>query len=49
MADHLSVEERAYNFRTMRHIERVRNLIDEFIIKLMDRAKKHDQSKLELR
>ena len=34
-------------FKTMRHIEAVRNHIDMFIRFLMHRAEKHDQSKLE--
>lgn len=37
----------ATNYHTMRHIERVRNLIGVAIVNLLDRAAKHDQSKLE--
>ena len=37
----------AVNFVTMRHIERVRNLINVFVIELLNRAEAHDQSKLE--
>jgi len=43
----MTLEEQATNFTTMRHIERVRNLINNVIRKLMDRQEKHDQSKLE--
>jgi len=43
----LTVEERAYNFETMRHIERVRNLLNTVIVELLKRAEKHDQSKLD--
>lgn len=42
----LTEEQQAVNFETMRHIELVRNLVDKIIIELMDRARKHDQSKL---
>ncbi len=37
----------ACNFATMRHIERVRNLINLCIRDLMKRGEEHDQSKLE--
>ncbi len=43
----LTLEEQAYNFETMRHIERVRNLLGKLIADLLERAAKHDQSKLE--
>ncbi len=36
----------AVNFETMRHIERVRNILNLVIIELLSRAEKHDQSKL---
>jgi hypothetical protein len=39
-------EIKATNFDTMRHIERVRNLLGEVCVRLLDRAKLHDQSKL---
>jgi Family of unknown function (DUF5662) len=39
--------EKATNYDTMRHIERVRNLIGEFVVQLLNRAELHDQSKLE--
>jgi hypothetical protein len=42
----LTVEQQAVNYETMRHIELVRNLIDRIIVELLERAKKHDQSKL---
>jgi hypothetical protein len=34
-------------FKSMRHIEAVRNHIDVCIVELMDRAQQHDQSKLQ--
>ena len=43
----MNLKEQATNFITMRHIERVRNLLNKCIIHLMDRQEKHDQSKLE--
>ena len=43
----MKIEEQATNFITMRHIERVRNLLNTCIRDLMDRQEKHDQSKLE--
>jgi hypothetical protein len=43
----LSLEEKATNYDTFRHIERVRNLLNVVMRDLMDRAEKHDQSKLE--
>jgi predicted metal-dependent phosphoesterase TrpH len=42
----LTLEQKATNFDTMRHIERVRNLLHIAIKELLDRAEKHDQSKL---
>ncbi len=42
----LTKEQQAVNFETMRHIELVRNLIDRVILELLERARKHDQSKL---
>jgi hypothetical protein len=44
--EHLTLEQQATNFDTMRHIEKVRNLISSVIVELMERAQKHDQSKL---
>jgi hypothetical protein len=43
----LSLEEKACNFDTMRHIERVRNLLNIFVADLLERGEKHDQTKLE--
>lgn len=42
----LSLEERATNFQTMRHIELVRNTLQRFVIELLQRGAAHDQSKL---
>lgn len=43
----LTVDQKACNFETMRHIERVRNLLNLFVRDLLRRAEEHDQSKLE--
>lgn len=43
----MKLEEQATNFVTMRHIERVRNLINNCVKNLLDRGENHDQSKLE--
>ena len=43
----LTLEEQATNFATMRHIERVRNLLTGIVVEILERAKLHDQSKLE--
>lgn len=43
----MKLEEQATNFITMRHIEKVRNYINKVITNLLNRAEKHDQSKLE--
>lgn len=43
----LTQEQKATNYDTFRHIERVRNLINKCIENLMIRGEKHDQSKLE--
>lgn len=42
----LTLEEKATNFETMRHIERVRNLLNVFAQDLLKRGERHDQSKL---
>lgn len=42
----MNIEEESTNFHTMRHIERVRNLINVMVRKLLDRGELHDQSKL---
>lgn len=43
----LSLEEKATNFDTMRHIERVRNLLNLVVSDLLKRGELHDQTKLE--
>lgn len=43
----LSLEEQAANFATMKHIEKVRNLLNTIASDLLDRGEKHDQSKLD--
>lgn len=43
----LSVEEKATNNDTFRHIERVRNLLNDCVLELLHRGELHDQSKLE--
>ena len=43
----LTEPEKATNFDTMRHIERVRNLLNVFVVELLKRGELHDQSKLE--
>lgn len=42
----LTVEERATNYETMRHIEQVRHFLNLFAKALLDRGELHDQSKL---
>ena len=42
----LTLEQQATNYATMRHIERVRNLLDFFATQLLRRGVLHDQSKL---
>lgn len=43
----LSKDEKATNYDTLRHIERVRNLLNICIVELLRRSELHDQSKLE--
>lgn len=43
----LTLEEKATNYDTFRHIERVRNLLNHFIQILLKRGELHDQSKLD--
>ena len=43
----LTIEERATNNDTFRHIERVRNLLNICVMELLRRGELHDQSKLE--
>lgn len=47
MNEKLTLEEQACNYQTMRHIERVRNLINVFIKELLNRQENHDQSKMQ--
>lgn len=42
----MTTDQKATNFDTMRHIERVRNLLNRGITDLLSRGEKHDQSKL---
>lgn len=42
----LTLEQSSTNFTTMRHIERVRNLLNHFTRILLERGECHDQSKL---
>ena len=42
----LTIEEKATNYDTFRHIERVRNLLNLVIKQLMERGELHDQTKL---
>jgi len=42
----LTIEQQATNYATMRHIERVRNLLNLFVQALLSRSELHDQSKL---
>ena len=42
----MDIEQKACNFDTMRHIERVRNLMNLFIKEILSRQELHDQSKL---
>lgn len=46
MSAALTLEEKATNHDTFRHIERVRNLLGEMVVELLNRAALHDQSKL---
>ena len=47
MSKSLSTEEKATNYDTFRHIERVRNLLNSCAVELLNRGEAHDQSKLE--
>ncbi len=42
----MTEQEKATNYDTMRHIERVHKLLNFFIVELLRRAEQHDQSKL---
>jgi len=43
----LKLEEKATNYDTFRHIERLRNLLNKCIIELLKRGELHDQTKLD--
>lgn len=43
----LTLEERATNFETMKHIRLVQKFLHDFVRGLLDRAEKHDLTKLE--
>lgn len=43
----LTLEEQAVNYATMRHIERLRNLLNICVVELLRRGELHDQTKLE--
>ena len=43
----MKINEEATNYHTMRHIERVRNIINICVNELLKRGEMHDQSKLE--
>lgn len=42
----LTEQQKATNYDTFRHIERVRNLLNKCVIELIQRGEQHDQSKL---
>lgn len=42
----LTPEQKAANYETFRHIERVRNLLNLVIVELLRRSELHDQSKM---
>ena len=44
---HLTAEEKSTNLDTLRHIMRVRNLLDLCVVDLLRRGERHDLSKLE--
>ncbi len=43
----LTLEEKATNYETFRHIEQVRRLLNQFAVELLRRGELHDQSKLQ--
>lgn len=43
----LTQDQQATNYATFRHIERVRNLLNQMAVDLLKRGEQHDQSKLE--
>ena len=46
MTIELSLQEKATNYETYRHIERVRQLLNTCVVQLLKRGEDHDQSKL---
>jgi hypothetical protein len=46
MDDNLTIEQRAVNHETWRHIHRVMQFMNRFAVAMLDRALRHDQSKL---
>jgi hypothetical protein len=42
----LTLEQRATNYDTFRHIERIRNLLNLCVLELLNRGEQHDQTKL---
>lgn len=46
MSGTLTEAEKATNYDTFRHIERVRNLLNQFVAELLRRGEAHDQTKL---
>jgi hypothetical protein len=42
----MTLEERATNYETSKHINRVRELLDQIVVSLLKRAEEHDKSKL---
>lgn len=47
MSEQLSLEEKATNNDTFRHIQQVQRFLNRIIVELLERAERHDQSKLE--
>lgn len=45
--NNLTLEEKATNYETFRHIERVRNLLNKCVNDLLSRGELHDQTKLD--
>lgn len=45
--EQLTQENKATNYDTMRHIEKVRNYLNFVVIELLKRGEQHDQSKME--
>jgi hypothetical protein len=47
MSDKLTIEQKATNYETMRHIQLVRVNLNRFMLSLIDRGEQHDESKME--